>query len=262
MTPLFFGTSDKPLFGVYHPPTSDQYKSSCCLICNPVGHEYNKSHNALHSLANRLSKAGFAVLRFDYYGTGDSSGESDAGNCDQWLHDIDIAAQELRDMSGEQKINIIGLRAGALLCAHYAESQRIDQLLLWDPVIDGNQYIDQLTVMQKDMLIDADRFDYPISIKTKNEFLGSPYSTELQKQLRDLSINSLKKIKAHTVHIFTSSQTELDSLEKIFSEKSKRVSSHKTEEHEDWNDILRIEDILLSSKSIQTICDAMSNNNE
>jgi uncharacterized protein len=261
MNSLFFGSSDQPLFGNYHPPASDQYQSSGILICSPMGHEYTKTHNALRSLAVKLSKQGYAVLRFDYYGIGDSSGKSDTGTIERWLNDIDTAVKELRDMSGEQKVNIIGLRSGALLAGHYAESKKIDQLLLWEPVTDGEKFIERLNIMQQDMLVDDNRFDYPISIKTENEFLGSPYSTELQQQLRDCSLNKLEKIKANAVHFISRDQMHLDELTASLNEKCKTTQCHHTEDGEDWNDIDRIEDILLASKSIQAICDIMSKNN-
>jgi len=74
--PFYFGAPGKELFGCLHAPEPD-----CCLdcgvvVCQPFGHEYVNSHRALRQLAKRLVDAGFPVLRFDYYGCGDSRGET------------------------------------------------------------------------------------------------------------------------------------------------------------------------------------------
>ena len=73
--PFYFGTSSKPLFGCYHVPQSALRRDCGVLFCAPMGSEYVRFHRAYRQLADRLAKAGFPVLRFDFYGCGDSSGD-------------------------------------------------------------------------------------------------------------------------------------------------------------------------------------------
>jgi len=79
VAPFYFGSPDKLLFGCYHEPTLGRRRKCAVVVCQPVGHEYINSHRALRQLAARLCDAGFPVLRFDYYGCGDSSGSREEG---------------------------------------------------------------------------------------------------------------------------------------------------------------------------------------
>ena len=59
------------------------------------------------------SVAGFACLRFDPYGTGDSGGDEHAPNLPQhWIDDVGLATAELQARSGASATVLIGLRLG------------------------------------------------------------------------------------------------------------------------------------------------------
>lgn len=145
MNPLYFGASKQALFGVYHPPRTREMRSRGVVLCYPIGQEYMRAHRAFRQLAMLLAKAGFPVLRFDYYGTGDSSGAGDQGTMEQWARDIDFAIDELKDSAAVDTVSLVGLRLGALLAAQ-AHSRRGDTTssVLWDPVIDGARYFDEV----------------------------------------------------------------------------------------------------------------------
>ena len=151
--PFYFGPSDKPLFGCYHKARTEDSRKCAVVICQPVGHEYINCHRALRQLAARLSEAGFPVLRFDYYGCGDSSGNAEEVRISQWLEDISTAISEARSRTGLVPVCLVGLRLGGAL-AMMASSQRgdIESLILWDPVVDGKSYLDGLLSLQKELL--------------------------------------------------------------------------------------------------------------
>ena len=96
MITFYFGPTDKSLFGIYHKPKSMKDRRKGIVLCYPMGQEYIRSHRALHQLAIKLSGTGFHVLRFDYYGCGDSFGYCQEGNLNQWTQDIQIAIQKLK----------------------------------------------------------------------------------------------------------------------------------------------------------------------
>jgi pimeloyl-ACP methyl ester carboxylesterase len=104
-----------------------------------------RAHRAFRQLAMLLSKAGFSVLRFDYFGTGDSAGESDAGDVSRWTHDVGTAIDELKDTAGVTKVSLVGLRVGASLAAAVAaERKDLDRVILWDPVVAGKAYVEKM----------------------------------------------------------------------------------------------------------------------
>lgn len=145
MEAFFFGPSPWRVFGVYHPPGTmlDRYQG--VVLCYPFGQEYMRAHRAFRQLAISLSQKGFHVLRFDYRGTGDSGGDMNGMTAAEWLQDIDWAIQELKDMAGVHRIVLIGLRLGGLLAGIAGAHRRdLSDLVVWDPIITGKEYIRQV----------------------------------------------------------------------------------------------------------------------
>ena len=150
MNPFFFGSSKEPLYGVYHPPRAHTSRPTAVVLCYPLWQEYMRAHRAFRQLAMLLSKAGFPVLRFDYFGTGDSAGESDAGDVSRWTHDISTAIDELKDTAGVSKVSLVGLRVGASLAASVATVRKdLDRIILWDPVVGGKAYVEKMVVTEQ-----------------------------------------------------------------------------------------------------------------
>ena len=114
MNPFFFGDSDAPLYGVYHPPTGSP-RNEGVVLCASFGQEAMRSHRALRQLGLLLAKKGYHVLRFDYRGAGDSGLDMWDVDAQMWQQDVDTAIVELREMSGVDKISVVGLRVGALI---------------------------------------------------------------------------------------------------------------------------------------------------
>ena len=142
MTPLYFGSAERRLFGVYTPPRVGG-AARAVILCYPWGQEYIRAHRSMRQLANMLCGVGYHVLRFDYYGTGDSAGEPQDTDLHGWERDIETAIEELRDTSGATRVALVGLRLGATLAARVTarKKKEIDSLLLWDPVVSGPEYL-------------------------------------------------------------------------------------------------------------------------
>jgi pimeloyl-ACP methyl ester carboxylesterase len=145
MNPFYFGTSERPLFGVYTHGRAGGGGSGCTLMCYPTGAEYMRAHRAFRQLNTLLNRAGVSVLRFDYSCTGDSSGEGAEATVEHWLEDIEIAVEELRDNAMVDEVSVVGLRWGAALAAQACTRlDDVDHLVLWDPVVSGSDYLDSV----------------------------------------------------------------------------------------------------------------------
>jgi alpha/beta superfamily hydrolase len=186
--PFYFGPAHKQLFGCYHEPRTEKSRDCAVVICQPFGHEYINCHRALRQLAVRISDAGFPVLRFDYYGCGDSSGNAEQGGISQWLQDISSAICEVRARANVRQVCLVGLRLGAALSMTVAvEREDIDSLVLWDAVVNGKTYLENLTSLQKEML----RFrPKPVrhSSQAYREILGFPMSHFLYTELEKMNL--------------------------------------------------------------------------
>ena len=144
MNPFFFGTGRRPLFGIYEPAKSGSNRQGV-VLCYPWGQEYLRAHQSFRFLSRLLAGAGVDVLRFDYYGTGDSGGESAEGDPEAWLDDIEMAIDELRDTADLREVSLIGLRLGGTLAAMCAKRRRdVVRLVLWDVVSNGKAYVSEL----------------------------------------------------------------------------------------------------------------------
>jgi pimeloyl-ACP methyl ester carboxylesterase len=155
MTARLFGPSTRPLFGVYHAPSGPTAKTVGVVLCYPGPQEYRQAHFVYRKLALSLAADGFHVLRFDYFGTGDSSGDSSEVSVAQWVRDIETAVAELRDISGVRRVSLVGMRLGAALALRAAASLPVAQLVLWDPVVSGADYLRQLDALQRRILEDT-----------------------------------------------------------------------------------------------------------
>jgi uncharacterized protein len=145
IVPLFFGPGARQLFGVYHAPNGVSVRDAGVVLCYPAPQEYSQAHWAFQKLAGLLADAGLHVLRFDYSCTGDSWGESADGTLDTWTADIAAAVAQLREIAGIRRVALVGMRVGAALALRaVAAGLRIRDLVLWEPVIHGAAYLDQL----------------------------------------------------------------------------------------------------------------------
>jgi pimeloyl-ACP methyl ester carboxylesterase len=145
MNAFFFGRSDRSLFGVYHPPQGRTDRRAGIVLCSPMGQEYMRSHRAFRQLANLLSRKGYHVLRFDWFGTGDSMGASSDFSFSASAQDLDAAIMELKANADLDRVSLIGLRLGASIAAVGGGARPdIDRIVLWDPVVSGSRYLESL----------------------------------------------------------------------------------------------------------------------
>lgn len=145
MKPHFFGSSEAPLYGLYNEPRVDVDEAAAVLICYPIAGEYMRAHRACRQLTNLLARRGAHVMRFDYFGTGDSFGGAEDSDLDRWQSDIGAAAEELIALCGARRVKLVGLRLGAALGLLGAgRHTMIDQVVLWDPIVDGAEYVREL----------------------------------------------------------------------------------------------------------------------
>ena len=152
MIPLHFGLPSRQLFGLYHTP--EKSSELAVLICPPFGQEAIRSHRFFRLLADRLTRAGAAVLRFDLYGTGDAGGVDLDGDFEGWWRDICTAHDELTRHAAGRRVIWLGARMGATLAAIAERNGGCDpdRLILWDPIFDGPSYLESLRLAHVEAL--------------------------------------------------------------------------------------------------------------
>jgi uncharacterized protein len=207
MRPFFFGRSERLLFGSYHAPAVRSPRPGAVLLCNPFGQDAIYAHRIYATLAAKLSKVGQHVLRFDYYGTGDSAGEVEDGSQAEWLEDILEAHQELLASSGASRVIWVGLRYGGTLALLASQSlpRSIASLILWDPVVDGAAYLQELAQAHATFMRQELRGWRP-SLAKDCEALGFPLGPDLKHAIASIDLADVRPPKARQVTVLSSSQ--------------------------------------------------------
>lgn len=191
MDACFFHSDSSRLFGLHHQPRTTTDYACGVVICAPIGHEYLRTHWALRLIANQLARKGCHVLRFDYRGLGDSSGDpQDVMSLGEWSADIESGVDYLKARSNIDSVMLLGLRTGAALAAEVA-SRRSDvhSIVAWEPVISGAEYLKGLRDMHQTMIDFWYEKVSTINDHSHEELLGFRYRRELLNEIERWNID-------------------------------------------------------------------------
>jgi uncharacterized protein len=193
MTPLYFGTGQRRLFGMLDPAQMRSSQAQAAVICYPWGPEYIFSHRALRYLSRQLAARGFNVLRFDYYGSGDSAGDDSEMRLSGSRDDIVAAIEELKDFCDAKSVALIGLRLGASLAAQIAASRRKDvaALVLWDPAVSGPEHLEVLEMEWTEMAQRHSTYLGPERERRRGARYGLPISDQLAVDVAAIDLISI-----------------------------------------------------------------------
>jgi pimeloyl-ACP methyl ester carboxylesterase len=202
MKPFYFGRSPRRLFGVYEAPSEQAFRDEAVVLCHSAPQEYMQAHWTFRRLARQLSDSGFHVLRFDYFGTGDSAGESHEGTLAQWCQDIRAAADEILDVSGARHLSAVGFRLGATMTTMV--DLRLRSLVLWEPVVHGRAYVDDLRLLHDQQFVHC---LYPPRLPARGpvlEMVGHPFPPALQQGIEALELEPPFACRAERVRVVAS----------------------------------------------------------
>ena len=141
---FFLDTGNGKRFCLFHAVDESISCRGAVIYVAPLGEEMNKSRRMIAIQARSLAAQGFAVLTLDLYGCGDSDGELKDASWAAWKNDLDVAFSWLQQRCGVP-ISLLALRLGSLLALDFIRDgvRQIDQLMLWQPVLNGQQFLTQ-----------------------------------------------------------------------------------------------------------------------
>ncbi|BBU29613.1 alpha/beta hydrolase [Burkholderia sp. THE68] len=182
MRPVVFGNR----FGWLHAGTGKRG----VVLCNTYGHEYVWTYSGMRHLAEALSARGIWVLRFDYRGTGDSSGaELARDQFESSVDDIGAAVDWLKASTQIEHVTLCGFRVGAAFALAAALRKPVDDLVLLAPVASGRVYMRELSIVRKTWL---ELLAPPLRDMQQNDtqfnVLGQAYSDEFKHALEAIDL--------------------------------------------------------------------------
>lgn len=143
---FFISAFRKRLFGVFHYPVEKKgipHKRPAIICCAPIFEEKLHSHRILVNFSRYAVGQGFPVLRFDYFGDGESDGLFEQASLSTRINDIKSAIHIAKEKFGTSKVFLLGLRMGASLAILSSEIVKDDVcgLIACAPIIDVKTYI-------------------------------------------------------------------------------------------------------------------------
>lgn len=211
MTPYFFASGNRRLMGLYHAPETPRTPRSAVIFCNPFGQEAIRSHRMYRVLADRMARSGYAALRFDYSCTGDSEGECTEGRLAHWIEDVRAADREVVARSGATRVTWVGLRLGAtlaLLAADRDPGHEVN-LVVWDPVLSGANYLKELAQAHVGFLANVFRWKPGRVARSRGiraldsmqELVGFEISPELRREIEAIDLGAQRRILSRSVTV-------------------------------------------------------------
>jgi len=126
-------------FRLVHEPAQGAPRGTVVFV-HAFAEEMNKSRRMAARMARMLAGDGWRVVQRDLCGCGDSSGEFVDARWTDWVRDV---TEELAQALPQRPVWLWCHRAGALLARAALDNRPDIALLLWQPVLSGEQHLQQ-----------------------------------------------------------------------------------------------------------------------
>jgi len=200
-------------------------------LCNPVGNEYYYSHQALRQLATRLARHGYQVLRFDYFGTGDSIGEEVEAAVERWMVDISEMIDEVKQLAHCEHVTVVGLRMGAALCWKVVQSRNdVKRVVLWEPVLDGKAQLEEWRCQQA---AHDEAYGYPELVE-QTETLGISLPSSLIAEIESVRLSAIRPCDKDVLLVANSSDSEIHRVVSDIEKSGAQIVYKKTADGKFW----------------------------
>ena len=137
---LFFDSHGQRVLGVLHTPEGPMRPGALVFLHGWAGYRIGP-HQMFTKAARQAADRGFACLRFDFRGRGDSQGDAEATTLSTMIEDAKRAVDVVCEETGAERVALIGDCSGSEVAIGAGTlDERIDSLVLWSaPIVAGDR---------------------------------------------------------------------------------------------------------------------------
>ncbi len=134
---FFLEQGQKRIYCVEYLPAEEAKRDFCIILCKPIWGERIRTHRIFTNLARTLRDIGFYVATCDYYGDGNSGGDTKDLGFAGMVEDVQLLHSYLAEKASTKKVAFVGLRFGAnvAICAE-PKIPGTHKLILFEPIAD------------------------------------------------------------------------------------------------------------------------------
>lgn len=140
---FFLENGRKSRFCVEYLPENYQNIDTGVIICTPIKGERIRTHRIFYNLAREICKRNLYAIRFDFFGDGNSSGESHELNFESMMGDVEDVYLFVLKEYNLKKFYIIGYRIGASVANLVMDQINPLKVILIDPVVNPLDYLQE-----------------------------------------------------------------------------------------------------------------------
>ncbi len=129
--PVALQVGGQPVYGVLHRPAGAG-QSTALVFCHGWTGGRVGPHRMFVKAARRFAELGFACLRVDFRGRGDSGGQTAEAGIPSMVEDTQVAVDWLISATGVARVVLVGMCSGGKVAiAAAGRERRVGGLLLW-----------------------------------------------------------------------------------------------------------------------------------
>jgi amino acid adenylation domain-containing protein len=250
---FFFGPDERRLFGMRHQRSASVVAASPTLLCvAPLLQEGIMSQRALWTLCEAVANQHGTALRFDWFGTGDSAGDTMDVGLDGMQRDLQLAAGLVKP--GALTPGALALRSACLpvLLAAFASAAPVN-LVLWDPVVRGGPLVERWRRQHQEQRKDVGRYIRRTPVTADDELLGFDVAPGFLKALSELDFRGRPLPAGSRIHV-VAWEVDADVQAFIDAQESAGVvvqfTRLTTDDRPPWDDPMQFENQALPRRSV------------
>ena len=190
--PMWLDPNGRCLYAGIHGVSQSARETTGVVLVPPLLHELPASRRFLTEVAAGLAAQGLPSLRFDFFGTGDSSGMGHEVDFASMFADLDLVVAAIGEQAGVDRVVLLVWRGASLPVAAWLEQGGwADMVVLWEPITDGSAWLLELEREDANERLERSGSRPGINclgVAADGQLMGFPVSPSLRRDLAQVRL--------------------------------------------------------------------------